>query len=83
MSYGATDSLQTKREIQKAQVLRDPETGQEDYFALQARCIGLFGPPAGVFSRQLVFWAGKGMDAEGWIYKTYDEMQQETGLSRR
>ncbi len=66
---------------------KDQRTGQEmqveDYFVFQARCIRKFGLAAGVYVRQLVFWDGKGMDPEGWIYKSEDEMEAETGLRRR
>ncbi len=72
-----------ERQILKTKLVRNEETGEQDYFALQARCIDKFGPAAGVFIRQIVFWTGKGMDPEGWIYKTAKEMHQETGLSRR
>jgi hypothetical protein len=54
-----------------------------DYFKLQARCVEKFGAAAGIFARQLLFWEGKGHDAEGWIYKSEDEMELETGLRRR
>ncbi len=67
--------------------VKDQRTGQEmqveDYFVFQARCIRKFGLAAGVYVRQLVFWDGKGMDPEGWIYKSEDEMEAETGLRRR
>lgn len=38
---------------------------------------------AGLFLSQLLYWHGKGSDQEGWIYKTRDEIAQETGLTRR
>lgn len=38
---------------------------------------------AGIFICNLVQWTGKQKDAEGWIYKTQDQLQDETGLSRR
>jgi hypothetical protein len=41
-----------------------------------------FGPHAGLFMSQLLFWDGKGHDPNGWIYKTEKEMEQETGLTR-
>ncbi len=67
--------------------VKDQRTGQEiqveDYFVFQARCIRKFGLAAGVYVRQLVFWDGKGMDPDGWIYKSEDEMENETGLRRR
>lgn len=39
---------------------------------------------ATLFLCQLLFWEGKQRDKEErWIYKTQDEIQKETGLSRR
>lgn len=31
---------------------------------------------------QLAYWNGKQDDDEGWIYKTHQELQRETGLTR-
>jgi hypothetical protein len=72
-----------ERQIQKREVLRDPETGEEDYFTFQARCVRKFGPAAGIYLRQLVFWTGKKSIDPNWIYKTEEEMEAETGLRRR
>jgi len=36
----------------------------------------------GLFLSQLWFWKDKGHDKDGWIYKTYEEWQDETLLSR-
>ncbi len=58
------------------------ESVGDDYFVCQARCVKELGPAAGIFVRQLLFWEGKGHDAEGWIYKTEEEMEHETGLTR-
>lgn len=41
----------------------------------------VFGMEESVFIAQLVYWTGKQADADGWIYKTSDEMREETGLS--
>ncbi|MDP9476207.1 MAG: hypothetical protein M3R38_11095 [Actinomycetota bacterium] len=68
------------RQDLKEQIL---ESVGDDYFVCQARCVNKLGPAAGIFVRQLLFWEGKGHDAEGWIYKTEEEMEQETGLGRR
>ncbi|RKY33338.1 MAG: hypothetical protein DRP68_02735 [Candidatus Omnitrophota bacterium] len=38
---------------------------------------------AGVFISQILYWTGKGKIKEGWIYKTQNEMYEETALSRR
>jgi len=86
----AADSLERngadallERQIQKGEVVRDPETGAEDYFTFQARCVRKFGPAAGIYLRQLVFWTGKKSIDPDWIYKTEEEMEAETGLRRR
>ena len=42
-----------------------------------------FDPATGIFARQLLFWADKGHDTEGWVYKTKEEFYEETGLTRR
>lgn len=39
------------------------------------------GATSGLFISQMLYWGGKGYDAE-WIYKTIDEMKKETCLSR-
>lgn len=36
---------------------------------------------ATIFFCQFMYWAGKGSDPDGWIYKTSDEITDETGLS--
>jgi hypothetical protein len=73
---------QPYREELKLLLIRN-EAGQEDYLNFQTRCVRKFGPPAGIFLRQLVYWTGKEHDPEGWIYKTQSEMETETGLSRK
>jgi hypothetical protein len=35
----------------------------------------------GVLFSQLLYWHGKGKRQDGWIYKSADELRQETGLS--
>lgn len=70
------------REQLKGRLIRN-EAGTEDYRDFQIRCVRKFGPAAGLFLHQLVYWVGKEHDEEGWIYKTQREMEEETGLSRR
>ena len=41
------------------------------------------GVTSTLFLCQLLYWRGKGVDSEGWIYKTQEELTEETGLSRR
>ncbi len=36
---------------------------------------------AGLFLSQMLYWCGKGKDSE-WVYKTIEEMKEETCLSR-
>ena len=38
---------------------------------------------AGVLASQFFFWYDRGRDPDGWIYKTRDEIYEETGLTRR
>lgn len=36
----------------------------------------------GLFFSQLMYWSGKGVDEEGWIFKTQHEWEEETFLTR-
>ncbi len=38
--------------------------------------------PVGLLLSQMLYWFGKGANKDGWIYKTVNELQAETGLSR-
>jgi hypothetical protein len=38
--------------------------------------------PAAIFLCQFLYWEGKQVDPEGWIYKTGTDIQKETGLKR-
>lgn len=45
--------------------------------------VGVTGSVAGaVWLSQLLYWATRGADPSGWIYKSQKEWQQETGLGR-
>lgn len=70
------------REQSKKVLVQDEETGEQNYIRLEAKCARRFGPAAGIFLRQLVYWTGKEHDPNGWIYKTESEMEEETGLTR-
>lgn len=45
-----------------------------------ARAVG--GTIQGIFLCQLMYWDGKGSDPEGWTYKTIEQWENETTLSR-
>lgn len=49
------------------------------YYPNLAKILG--GVNATVFWCQLYYWTDKQHDPEGWIYKTQDELMEETGLS--
>ncbi len=56
----------------------------QNAMAFQNETVGKFGPAAGIFIRQLVFWDGNRSAAgDGWLYKSRSEMQRETGLNQR
>lgn len=40
------------------------------------------GATSGLFLSQLFYWSDKGDDPEGWIYKTIEQWQEETALTR-
>ena len=46
-----------------------------------ARAVG--GATTGLFLSQLLFLSDKGHNAEGWVYKSEQEMGRETGLTKR
>ncbi len=71
-----------KRKALRADLVRD-ENNVEQFLRFEARCTKKFGPAAGMFIRQLVFWEGKQVDPDGWIYKSRAEFEDEVGLSRR
>lgn len=50
--------------------------------ATQPLFVSFAGSSAAIFLSQLLYWSGKGRDANGWIFKTQDEWKRETGLRR-
>ncbi len=50
------------------------------FHPILARAGGSAG--AGLFMSQLLYWVGKQADGDGWIYKTMEEWQEETCLTR-
>jgi DnaD/phage-associated family protein len=51
------------------------------YRPILARTLG--GVTVGLWVSQLIYWSDKGRDPDGWIYKTYNEWEEETAMSRR
>ncbi len=51
------------------------------YYPQIGRAVG--GVGAGILLCQLAYWHGKQRDPDGWIRKSWTELQTETGLSRR
>lgn len=45
------------------------------------RLADVFGIPESIFISHFVYWSDKGIDPEGWIYKSIEEITEETGLS--
>lgn len=43
----------------------------------------IFGVKAAVFLCRFAWWHGRQADAEGWIFKTQDEITDETGMSQK
>lgn len=50
------------------------------YFGKLVRITG--SANATILAGQLVYWSGKEWDADGWIYKTMEDLSDETGLTR-
>lgn len=56
----------------------------QNMLEFQNRATRKFGPSAGPFIRQIVFWDGERSAAgEGWMWKSRREMCEETGLNRK
>jgi hypothetical protein len=51
------------------------------YHPILAKAFG--GVTSGVFLSQLCYWSSRGADDDGWIWKTQEEWEEETGLTRR
>jgi hypothetical protein len=81
------DSDRSKRALsmEERMELRKDLLGHRAKKALefQTKAVRLFGPPAGIMARQILFWDTRGHDPEGWIYKSRSEIEIETGLTRR
>jgi hypothetical protein len=50
------------------------------YYPRLARAVG--GVQSCVFVCQMIYWRDKGVDKEGWVWKSQQEIEEETGLSR-
>lgn len=61
--------------------LSESLTGLGHPVAYYPRLAEIFGMQESVFLQQLCYWTGKGFDPDGWIYKSVEEILEETGLS--
>jgi hypothetical protein len=50
------------------------------YHPIITRVVG--SATAGIFLSQLLYWTPRAHDPEGWVYKTQDDILEETGLTR-
>jgi len=50
------------------------------YHPILAKSCG--GVAAALFLSQLLYWTGRGKLADGWVWKSADDMEDETGLTR-
>jgi hypothetical protein len=59
-------------------------SGQQSVITCQRVFLELVGGdfPAAVLLSQLVFWTGRGADPGGFIWKTYQELEDEIGLTK-
>ena len=51
------------------------------YHAVLAKAVG--SANAGIFLSQLLYWTPRAHDKNGWIYKTQQDIYEETALTRR
>lgn len=83
MSFHATAAVGSKRvddQLQRAirALLEDRPIA---YHAVLAKALG--SVTAGILLSQLLYWAPRASDGEGWFYKTREDIYEETGLGRR
>ncbi|MGC9975216.1 MAG: hypothetical protein ABSC57_00655 [Syntrophales bacterium] len=59
-------------------------SGQQSIITCQRAFLELVGGdfPAAVLLSQLVFWTGRGADPDGFIWKTYQDLEDEIGLTK-
>jgi hypothetical protein len=59
-------------------------SGQQSVISCQRAFLHLVGGdyPAAVLLSQIVFWTGRGADPDGFIWKTYQELEDEIGLTK-
>src|SRR3712207_2309511 len=50
------------------------------YHPIITRVVG--SATAGIFLSQLLYWTPRTQDPEGWVYKTQEDILEETGLTR-
>lgn len=58
-------------------------SGQQNTITIHKAFIAFMGDIEGaLFLSQLIFWSDKGKREDGWIWKTYESWEAETGLSQ-
>lgn len=60
--------------------LRGPASRQVQYYPDLVPILG--SVTATILFGQLLYWADKGSDPEGWVYKSQSEIKKETALTR-
>jgi len=50
------------------------------YHAMLAKAVG--SANAGIFLSQFLYWTPRAHDKQGWVYKTQDDIYEETALTR-
>lgn len=61
---------------------QDVETLLHASIAVPVKLIHALGAKSAILVAQLFYWKGKEQTEGGWIYKTKEELERETGLSR-
>ena len=78
----STDNNFYTQQVERIQRQMNGISGEYIMFSPNmAKILG--GIKEALFYKNIVFWADKGADTEGWIYKSHKQIEQETYLTRR
>ena len=64
-------------------VLDRPIAFHRSFVSIRTKTGGKLGVAAALMLSQAIYWARRSSDDEGWFYKTQEEWEEETGLTRR